>query len=53
MDWSTIKDLLEIVELSRGHPQLKAINDAALMELAQHASAPEEPVETEEGTSDE
>jgi hypothetical protein len=41
MDWETIKHLLEIAELSRGHPQLKAIHDAALLELAQHAAPAE------------
>lgn len=42
MDWDHIKNLLEIVELSRGQPNLKAINDAAMHELELLANPPVE-----------
>jgi hypothetical protein len=47
MEWDKIQQLLEIVELSRGHPQLKAIHDAALDELSLHAN-PSTNIEEEE-----
>lgn len=47
MDWATIKELLEIVELSRGHPSLKSINDAAIAELERIANPPVEEWEEE------
>lgn len=52
MDWDLIKQLLEIVELSRGHPSLKAINDKALVELELIANPPSDE-QPEEEPSDE
>jgi hypothetical protein len=46
-DWDRIKLLLDIAELSRGRPNLKAINDAAEMELHRLAN-PVVEVETSE-----
>jgi hypothetical protein len=56
-DWEEIERLLRVVELSRGHPQLKAIYEAANETLANLAQPPietdDEAETTEEGDSDE
>lgn len=49
-DWDKIKLLLDIIESSRGHPNLKPINDAALAELERIANPPAEEGEAEEVT---
>lgn len=36
MDWDKIEQLLDVVAKSNGHPQLKAITNMALKELAEH-----------------
>lgn len=45
-DWAKIRELIDIVDLLRGHPNLKPIADAAMVELNAIANPPqEEPVE--------
>ena len=53
MNWELIKQLLEISELSRGHPQLKNIHDAALAELEQMSNPPAPAEEAEAETDSE
>lgn len=42
MDWLAIKDLLKVIELSRGRPDLSNIYEKALAELNELMSSPEE-----------
>ena len=46
-DWAQIRELIDIVDLLRGHPNLKPISDAAMAKLDAIANPPqeEEPVE--------
>ena len=47
-DWAKIRELIDIVDLLRGHPNLKPIADAAMAELNEIANPPkeeEEPIE--------
>jgi hypothetical protein len=51
MDWDTIRNLLEIAEMSRGYGEnspIKKIHDAALNELSRHASSQDEEEEPED-----
>jgi hypothetical protein len=41
-DWDRVKQLIEIVDLLRGHPNLKPIADAALLELEHMVNPPVE-----------
>jgi hypothetical protein len=47
-DWDRIKQLVEIVDMLRGHPSLKAIADAAMAELELIANPPEDEAEAED-----
>jgi len=44
-DWAQIRELIDIVDLLRGHPNLKSISDAAMAKLNDIANPPQEEVE--------
>lgn len=52
-DWAQIRELIDIVDLLRGHPNLKPISDAAMAKLDLIANPPQEEVEDEEEKTDE
>lgn len=47
-DWAKIRELIDIVDLLRGHPNLKPIADSAMAELNAIANPPEEEEEVAE-----
>ncbi len=45
-DWDLINTLFDVAEAAHGHPNLKAIEDAALAQLAEMCKPKEEPKAT-------
>jgi hypothetical protein len=52
-DWDRVKQLVEIVDMLRGHPSLKPIADAAMAELELIANPLEDEIEVEKEPEDE